>query len=173
MTYVDDPWEDDVDPVDDHDAEHPWRATRPGVSVPLDLLLAYRQAGGTSPSRLLADAMRGWLSERGVEAPPPPPRARTSAATSAAQERSRAVADEDDVEAGVDDAPWRATRPGVSVPRNLIDAYREANGPSLSGLLADAMRLWLGGVGVAPPPPPPPARTRAATVAAQGRRSDG
>lgn len=64
-----------------------------------------------------------------------------------------------------------SARPGVTVPQDLLDAYSDAQRrhgrsvcPSLSHLLAEAMRASLSAVGEEPPPPPPPTRTTAASA---------
>jgi hypothetical protein len=83
-----DVWLNELAEIERSDDEigRPWRAMRPGVSVPRDLFEVYRQAGGPSPSRILAEAMRRWLEEHGIVPPPPPPPSKTDAATQAAQQ---------------------------------------------------------------------------------------
>ena len=66
-------------------------------------------------------------------------------------------------------------RPCVSVPPDLLAAYRAAPGlPGLSELLVSAMRAALVQAGAEPPPPPAtPTRTTAATRARWERRRPG
>lgn len=58
------------------------RSARPCVSVPADLLAAYRAVRGLPGlSELLTSAMRAQLVQAGVEPPAPPTLTRTTSAT--------------------------------------------------------------------------------------------
>lgn len=65
--------------------------------------------------------------------------------------------------------------PNPSIPRDLVDAFRQhaARLPSLASACADGMRLALRGIGVEPPPPPTPGQTSAATAARARQRAGG
>jgi hypothetical protein len=63
------------------------------------------------------------------------------------------------------------SRPCISLPSDLLSAYRAAGGPPLSSLTADAIRAWLRGHGRAVPAEAPPAKTAAAS-AARWQRGD-
>ncbi len=66
-----------------------------------------------------------------------------------------------------------SARPCVSVPADLAALYRRHRGrlPTLSALLAAAMRGALVGLDVTPPPEPVPTRTTAATARRWRKRS--
>lgn len=65
-----------------------------------------------------------------------------------------------------------SARPCVSVPADLADLYRRHRGrlPTLSALLALAMRGALSSLDVPLPPEPEPAQTAAATAKRWARR---
>jgi hypothetical protein len=65
-----------------------------------------------------------------------------------------------------------SVRPCVSVPADLAALYRRHRGrlPTLSALLAGAMREALGALDVTLPPEPEPPRTAAATAKRWAKR---